>query len=199
MKIIGITGSSGSGKTTLSEILNKKEEIDVIDCDKIARKISIPGNLYLETIKKELGEEFILEDGNLNRKKLAEAIYNNKEKLKKLNDITFKYVVDEVIKEINKIKENEKTRFIIIDAPLLLESNLSEKCDYVISVIADEKTKVERICKRDNISEDIAKKRLAIQKEDIFYIQNSDFVIENNDISELELKIEEILEKIEGK
>lgn len=196
MKIIGITGSSGAGKTTVSRLLNEKENIEVIDCDEVAKKITIPGNIYLETIKKELGDKYILSDGNLNRKMLAEAIYTDKEKLEKLNKITFKYVVEEILNEIEKINTQKDIEIIAIDAPLLFESELNKKCDYIISLIADEKIKIDRICKRDGITPELARKRLKIQKEDSFYTEKSDFVIVNNDEISLENTLEEILNKI---
>lgn len=197
MKIIGITGSSGTGKTTVSKILGEYDYIEIIDCDKIAKEIAVPGNIYLETIKKEFGSEYFLVDGNLNRRMLAETIYNNKEKLEKLNNITFKYVVEEILNQINKIKEDKSIKIIAIDAPLLFESNLDKNCDYVISLVANEDIKIDRICKRDNINKEFAQKRLKIQKEDNFYTSKSDFIIENNDESNLKNTIEKILNKIE--
>lgn len=196
MKIVGITGSSGAGKTTVSKLLSENKNIQVIDCDEVAKKITVPGNIYLETIKKELGSQYILPDGNLNRKMLAEAIYNDKEKLEKLNSITFKYVVEEILQEIENIKKQKDIEIIAIDAPLLFESNLNEKCDYIISLIADEEIKIARICKRDNIEPDVARKRLKIQKEDSFYIEKSDFIIKNNNEINLKNTLDEILSKI---
>lgn len=196
MKIIGITGSSGAGKTTVSNLLGKKEYVEVIDCDKVAKKISVPGNIYIEKIKKQLGEKYILPDGNLNRKLLAEAIYNDEEKLAILNSITFKYVVEESLREIEKIKMKKDIEFIAIDAPLLFEAKMDKICDYVIALIADEEIKIARICKRDNIDSETARKRLKIQKEDSFYIEKSDFVIENNNENNLENTLDEILNKI---
>ncbi len=198
MKIIGITGSSGSGKTTASQVLEKQAGISVIDCDKIAKNISVPGNKYLEAIKTNLGEEFFFKDGNLNRKFLAEAIYNNKEKLDKLNSLTFKYVVEEVLENIQELGKSNKAEIIVIDAPLLFESKLNEKCDYIISLIADRNLKIERICKRDNISKEMAEKRLNIQKDNSYYIEKSDFVIYNNDENELIETLDKILKKIKG-
>lgn len=60
MKIIGITGTSGSGKTTLSQLLNKREDVKLIDADKVVREMSIPGTEYLEAIKNTFGEEVFL-------------------------------------------------------------------------------------------------------------------------------------------
>ena len=88
MKIIGITGSSGSGKRTLSQLLDEKNEVKLIDADKVVKEMSIPGTEYLNSIKKTFGEEFFLEDGNLNRKLLGNKIYNDKIAREKLNKLT---------------------------------------------------------------------------------------------------------------
>ena len=92
MKIIGITGSSGSGKTTLSKILNERDDVRVIDADKVVKELSVPGTEYLNAIKETFGEEVFLEDGNLNRKKLAKKIYNDNVARENLNKLTFNYV-----------------------------------------------------------------------------------------------------------
>jgi dephospho-CoA kinase len=85
---------------------------------------------------------------------------------------------------------------IAIDAPLLFESETDYLCDYKISLIADKDLKVRRICKRDNIEEDVANQRLNIQQTDEYYIDRSDFVIRNNENENLEEKVEDLLNKI---
>ena len=196
MKIIGITGSSGSGKTTLSKILNKRDDVKVINADQVVRELSVPGTEYLNAIKDTFGQDVFLEDGNLNRKKLAKKIYHDDVARENLNKLTFNYVVKEIISRIINI-DTEEIKFAIIDAPLLFESGLNKCCDYVISLIADFDLKVKRICKRDNIDEETAKSRLNIQNEDAFYIEKSDFVIHNGENSDLKTEIEKIFEKIE--
>ena len=195
MKIIGITGSSGAGKTTLSKILNEREDVKIIDADKVVKEMSVPGTEYLNSIKETFGQEVFFEDGNLNRKKLAEKIYNDNTSRENLNKLTFNYVVKEIISRIKNIND-EKIKFTIIDAPLLFESNLDKCCDYVIALIADFDLKVRRICKRDNIDEETAKSRLNIQNEDSFYIEKSDFVIHNGENSDLKVEIEKIFKEI---
>lgn len=193
MKIIGITGASGSGKTTASEILNKRHDVKIINADKIAKTLNNPGTEYMKSIKNVFGEKVILENGHLNRKELARIIYNDKGAREKLNNLTFKYVVDEILIKIEEFKKTD-INFIIIDAPLLIESGLNNYCDYVIALIADDDLKIKRICKRDNIDEETAKKRLKIQHDNNFYIDNSDFYIENSEYYNLEDKINEILD-----
>ena len=113
MKVIGITGSSGSGKTTLSKILNERDDVKVINADKVVRELSVPGTEYLNAIKETFGQDVFLEDGNLNRKELARKIYNDNVARENLNKLTFNYVVKEIIKRIEmldkkiKLVENE--------------------------------------------------------------------------------------------
>lgn len=196
MKVIGITGSSGSGKTTLSKILNERDDVRVIDADKVVKELSVPGTEYLNAIKETFGEEVFLEDGNLNRKKLAKKIYNDNVARENLNKLTFNYVVKEIISRIINIS-SEKIEFAIIDAPLLFESKLDRCCDYVIALVADFDLKVRRICKRDKIDVETAKSRLNIQNEDVFYTEKANFVIHNSENSDLKAEIEKIFKEIQ--
>lgn len=192
--IIGITGTSGSGKTTVSSILAKRKDVMVIDADKIARKLNEPGTDYMKAIENELGKKFILPDGNLDRKKLADEIYSNKDAKQKLDSLTFKYVIGNVL---DIIKNENDEGYIVVDIPLLFESGFENFCDYTISLISDYDTKIERICKRDNLDLETAQKRLSIQQEDGFYIEKSDFIIKNTKDCNLEEEIERIIYKIE--
>lgn len=192
LKIIGITGNSGSGKSFISEILlNKYRGVVIIDADRIARKMSNINTLYYKEIVKAFGKDILKENLEINRKILAKIIFNNDEKREKLNSITFKYVVHEIK---NEIKLNRDRDIIIIDAPLLFESGLDKICDITLGVISEESIKIDRICKRDNLSIEEAKDRLKVQLKDEVLIKKCDYVIENNgDVQELILKLEEII------
>jgi len=188
--IIGITGNSGSGKSEISKILSEKINAKIIDADKIVKKISEPGNEYYKKQVELFGKEILI-NNKLNRKRIAEIIYNNTEKREALDKLTYKYVVDAIKKEINL--ETEKN--IIIDAPLLFESGLNNICNFTIGILAKKEIKIQRICKRDNIDKDTAEARLRIQKSDEFYKKNTDYIMENNgNINEVNL--EEICIKI---
>lgn len=190
MKIIGITGSSGAGKTTICGILKEKYAAHIIDADKTAKELSKKGTMYLKSIVDYFGADIVNKKGELKRKELANIIYEDEQKREQLNKLTFIYVVDEIKKNINKLKDKE---LIVIDAPLLFESKLNQVCDMVIGVIAKEEDKIERICNRDNIDEEIAQKRLDIQKDDKYIKDNSDYIIYNDtDIQNLEKEIEKI-------
>jgi len=188
--ILGITGNSGSGKSKISKIISKKINAKIIDADKIVKKISKPETEYGEKIIELFGKEILIKN-KLNKNKIAEIIYKNSEIRNKLNKITFKYVVDEIKKEIN----NSKKENVIIDAPLLIESGLNKNCDITIGVIAKKEIKIKRIVKRDKIKEEVAESRLKIQQQDEFYIKNTDYIIKNNGKIK-EINLEEICTKI---
>ena len=174
--IIGITGNSGTGKSEISKILAKKIDAKVIDADEVVKELSENGNEYYAKIVELFGIS-IVENNKLKKQQIAKIIYNDEEKRKELNKLTYKYVVDEIKKRAN----NTKYKNMIIDAPLLFESGLDKICNFTIGVIADINKKIRRICRRDNIEPETARERLNIQKEDEFYIQKSDYIIENNE------------------
>lgn len=188
--VIGITGNSGTGKSEIAKLLAEKINAEIINADLVAKKLSEPGNIYNEKIVELFGEE-ILENKKINRKKLADIIYNNSQKRELLNNLTYIYVGNE-IKHMVKLIKNQN---VIIDAPLLFESGLDKICDFTIAVLADEKTKVERICKRDGIDESIAKSRLSIQEKIEYYKTRADYILENNGNLN-EINLEEICTKI---
>lgn len=194
MKIIGITGNSGSGKSFISDvILNRYKSVAIIDADKIAREMSNINTLYYKEIVKKFGKDILKENLEINRKLLANIIFNNNKKREELNSITFKYVVDEIK---NKIKSNNDKAIIIIDVPLLFESGLDKICDITLGVISNEDIKIDRICKRDNLSVMEAKDRLKVQLNDEVLREKCDYIIENNgNIEELNLQLEEIIDK----
>ena len=188
--VIGITGNSGSGKSEVSKILAEKLHAEIVDADEVVRIISEPGNEYYEKQVELFGEEILI-NNKLNKSKIAEIIYNNVDKRETLNKLTYKYVVDEIKFQV----KTKNTKNVIIDVTLLFESGLNKMCDFTIGVIAKRKIKIDRICKRDNISIETAESRLNIQKNDEYYIQNTDYIIENNGQLN-EINLEEICTKI---
>lgn len=197
MKILGITGPSGSGKTTLCSLIQKNYDAFIIDADNVAKSLS--SNTETEYFRKMVnlfGNEVLRPDGNLNRKEVAKIIYNDNEKRKALNLLTFKYVVYDIEKQIRDV-QSSNYKYIAIDVPLLYEAKMENICDKVIAVVAEDKEKVLRICMRDNIDEKLARQRLQIQNNNEFFVKKADFVIHNDGtIDKLEKSLKEIIEKI---
>ncbi|MBO5060148.1 MAG: dephospho-CoA kinase [Clostridia bacterium] len=185
-KVIGITGGSGCGKSYLSGLLRERG-IPVIDADIVAREVMQKGQPCLLEAAECFGSE-ILSDGELNRKKLAEIVFSDEKMLKKLNEITHKYILASIYNKIEK----EESEIVCVDGAVLIESGI--KCDMLVGVLADKAVRKKRIMLRDGLSDGEAEARINAQQEDGFYLENCDFVIYNNGDT---FDIDSILKRIE--
>ena len=190
--IIGLTGSSGSGKSVAAEFF-AENGFYVIDFDKISREICNKGEPCLNELTEQFGCDIIDSDGNLMRKKLGNIVFGDSEKLKTLNRITHKYILHRA----QILVEQNKHRNIVYDAPLLFEAGLHKHCKYVVSIICDRDTQIRRIMERDGISRDTAEDRINAQHPKEFYIQQSDYYVDNSSTKqEFTHKLEKLLEDI---
>lgn len=196
--IIGITGSSGAGKSTVCEILEKEYHLKVLNADKMTKQLAQKGNQYLEDIVTLFGQEILREDGELDRPKLANIIYNDESKRNQLNECTFRHIHVALQEEIQEILSKNEKVVIAIDAPLLFEAKLEDICDFVIAVIAKNKElQIDRIVQRDSITREQAEKRLQAQMPDEFYTSRSQYTIVNDgEFHEIEHQVKEILKEI---
>lgn len=195
MKIIGITGSSGAGKSSVCKMIKKIRKAEIIDADEIAKELQDNKTIYYEKIVETFGKDFLLDNGCINRKKLANIIFSNLVEKEKLDKLTFKYVVEEIKNRVGLLKSKD-LNYIVVDAPTLIEAGMLDMFDIIVIVKSKENNKIDRICKRDGITVNEARKRLSSQKSDEFYEVYADFVISNDD-ENIENKVTELLERIE--
>lgn len=192
-RLIGLTGGIASGKSTASNIL-KELGATIIDADRIARKIVKKGNPALSEIEEYFGKDILLSNGELNRKKLANIVFNNKEDLKKLNEITHPYIYMDVSNEINYHKDICKKDLIILDAALLIESDLIDLVEEIWLVAVSEEIQLKRLMDRDKISREDAKSRINTQMPLEIKKQYANRIIDNSkDIDYLKLQLGQIL------
>jgi len=192
MIVIGITGIIGSGKTTTSRAL-KKRGISVIDLDALAKKAIMLKEVQKE-IEKRLGKEYI-KDGAPAIEKLKEAVFMNKEKLRTLENIIHPRVKERLWKKIEKKRETGADR-VIVDGPLLYETDLYKSFDKIVVVSAETKKIKERLRIR-GLSDDDMNRRISNQIPLKEKEKRADFVIFNNGTKrDLEQKIEELLKRI---
>jgi len=196
--VIGVTGISGSGTSTVSKILDEVGGV-VLSADKMVHDImQKEGEAYYEIVKL-FGDEILDEDDNINRKKLGSFVFgdDNKEKLFLLESIIHPKVTKIILRGIDYIFSFNFNVFAVIDAPLLIESGLNKHCNRTWVVTSSYENRLKRIVKRDNISEDVARKRLSSRKGDNFLSQHADTIIENNkDLASLRKNIFEKLAMI---
>lgn len=195
--VVGLTGQTGAGKSTISAIFREKG-FRIIDADIIARQVVERGKPCLSEIVRTFGEEIIDDNGNLYRKKLAEIVFSDKKSLEKLDNITYPYIIKEISDNIDSLVSQDN-KFILLDAPTLFESNADKFCDVIVSVLAQPEIRKKRIIARDNLTPEQAQNRMNSQHNDEFFIENSDYIINNNGSpDELGRKIIEIAGKIQG-
>ena len=194
--VLGLTGQTGAGKSTLCRYLQQKG-CTVIDADQVARNVVEKGSACIADIVLEFGVEYLTMDGNLNRRKLGESVFTDKAKLKKLNDIMFPYIINNIKEKIAEAKDASEG-IIILDAPTLFESGCDKFCDKVISVIAAQDVRCHRIIERDGLSEEEAMHRITAQHSDSFYTERSWVVLQNNsDVDDLKQQADHMLSELE--
>lgn len=197
--VIGLTGQSGAGKGEVCRIFNEYG-IKSIDTDAVYHGLLIPPSECIDELAMFFGTRILDENGAVNRKALASIVFapESQDKLEALNKITHKFILGETEKNI-RMFEQEGCRAVAVDAPLLFESGFDKKCDSIVSVIAPQETRLERIIKRDAIDRERALARLRSQNDDNFYITRSNHIIKNDgDIGNLKKQVAMVVQKIFG-
>ena len=191
-KVVGITGGIASGKSNVCQVI-KKLGYPIISCDEITRNnYEIGGKIY-NVVLERFGNEYLLEDGNIDKKKLARLIFNNQSAKMLINSITHLIIKDELLEEIAKYDDG----LIFVEIPLLYEAKFDTICDIVICVFLSQKYQVERLMEREGIDEDFALKKIHSQMD--LYMKKSlaDYVIDSKgNFNETEKQVIDVVNKI---
>ncbi|MBQ3416890.1 MAG: threonylcarbamoyl-AMP synthase [Ruminococcus sp.] len=178
LKIIGLTGQTGAGKSEVSKIL-KDSGMKIIDADRAAR-LAVEDPRVLQKLTEAFSEEILLPDGTLDRKKTARIAFSTEENTKKLNAVTHPKIIEIMLEEAREASDTGVS-FAVFDAPQLFEAGADVYCDCIISVLSDEKLRLNRIMERDSLTQQEARSRMNVQFSEDFFRANSDFFIYNND------------------
>lgn len=186
-KVIGLTGGIGSGKTTIANYFASLG-VPVYIADDGAKRV-MQSALIIDQVKNTFGRDIF--DGEvLNRAKLAQIVFNDKEQLAKLNAIVHPAVKQDFELWIQEYKSFD---YVIYEAAILFESGRYKECDVIITVTAPEEVRIERVIQRDKTTREQVLSRMKMQWNDEKRISKSNFVINNDNLKIAKEEVVKIL------
>ncbi len=193
MFIIGMTGGIGSGKSEALKIFESLN-IKVIDLDNIAKEITDSSHQAIQEIKLVFGDAIFDKDNRLDRKKLREIIFSEKDQKINLEKILHPKILEEVMRRLN-VLSNES--YVVIDIPLLFETNQYTSL-ISRSLVIDCKVndQIERVKKRDGIDTSVIQSIIEQQVGRNYRIERADDVVVNDGSIE---KLEESIKVLHKK
>ena len=183
MLIVGLTGGVASGKTTVSEVLREEGAI-LIDADQIARELVQPQTPAWQELVRAFGNDILDREGSIHRQKLASLIFSNPRKRSLLNRILHPRIKEEIGRRLKGIQQKDPEAIVVIDAPLLIETGGHREMDKVIVVVCTETQQIERLRRRNQLSEEQARAMLSSQMSLEEKAALADYVICNEGSSE---------------
>ena len=178
MIIIGLTGSVGTGKSTVARLFRELGAY-VVDWDELAREVVRPHSKAWREIVECFGEGFLNEDLSINRPKLAELVFSDRERLRRLESIVHPEVFREDERITAQIGRRDRDAVVVKDIPLLHECADQIVVDKVIVVSASEETQLRRL-EDKGMSREEARRRIRSQLPIEVKIEHADFVIDND-------------------
>ena len=180
MKVYGITGGAGTGKSEVIKMLQQNFGGCVIMSDEVARELMQKGNISYQLIVEYFGRDILMDDGEIDRKKLADHVFNNKEALEKLNSMTHPYVKDEIRKLIAEAEASGECRFVALESAILLECGYEDICDEFWYVYTKPEIRRQRMKETRNYSDEKVDSVMRNQQPDEAFFEQCSFVIKNN-------------------
>ncbi|MDZ4839207.1 MAG: dephospho-CoA kinase [Bacteroidota bacterium] len=174
---VGITGGIGSGKSTICKIFSCLN-VPVFSSDIVSKSILESDKIARQQIKIAFGDNSYLESGLINKKYLGELVFSNKEKLKVLESISHPAVNRAFQQWLIEIPEN--TNYILKEAAILIETSKYKELDKLIVVTSPISLRIERVLKRENISEQQIIDRIKMQLSDEEKLKFADYSITND-------------------
>lgn len=190
--VIGLTGGIGSGKTTVSNQL-AAYGITVVDADVVSREVVAIGSTGLAEIVRHFGQAILLDDGQLNRTKLRELIFQSEKNKQWLNALLHPLIRENILEQL----KNATSPYCVLSAPLLFENNLQQYTNRNLLIDVDLETQINRTTHRDQISIEQVKAIIASQMPRKEKLALADDIIDNTNLTLIELKL--AVEKLHGK
>lgn len=177
--IIGLTGGIASGKSTVSQMLEERGA-RIVDADQIAREVVLPDSPVLEQVVARFGQAILHADGTLNRPKLGEIIFNDRQAKLDLEQLLHPPIRHIIRQRVQKYEQEAPHKLVVADIPLLYESELEGMFPEVMVVYVPEAMQLTRLMERNQLSEEQALSRIKTQLSIETKKERADIVIDNS-------------------
>ena len=197
MIVIGLTGGILTGKSTVSEMLAQRGAV-IIDADKIGHKAYRPRTRVWREVVDAFGSGILKENGEIDRKKLGEIVFNDPKALARLNQIMHPAMHSMMKEEIERLR-SEGADVVVLEAAVLIEANWTDLVDEVWVTVAPEETAVKRLQDRGGLSEEQARARIRSQLSSEERAKHADVIIDTNcELAEVRAKVEELWRRLQA-
>jgi dephospho-CoA kinase len=180
---VGLTGGIASGKSTVARMLAEKGAV-LIDFDEMAHAVEDLGGPVWREIVRHFGEEILHEDRTIDRRKLGETVFADREKRELLNRLVHPAIFEEWQRRLAEIRARHADAIVVSDIPLLIEAGMKSMVDLVLLVYITPEEQIRRLMVRDGFSREAAECRLAAQMPIEEKLRWADIVIRNGDSRE---------------
>jgi dephospho-CoA kinase len=193
---VGLTGGIASGKSTVSEAFARLGA-EVLDADKVAREVVLPGEPAWLSLQQAFGPEFFLPNGEINRSKLRRLVFADPEERSRLNAIVHPAVMKEINRRLEQLTTLAQDAVVVVDVPLLLEVGVAYRFDRVIVVYVTKMVQIKRLRQRDGLSLEEAKQALSTQMVLSKKVELADYVIDNSGTrAETQVQVENVWQEL---
>jgi len=193
--LVGLTGGIASGKSSVSAMLAERGA-EIVDADLIARQVVMPGERAWQKILDHFGRGVLTEDGQVDRKKLADLVFADQAKLTLLNEITHPDIFARVADRLEHNRDREVV--VVLDAALLIETGLADRVDVVVVVDAGDEEKQVRRLTAKGFDERDARARMAAQLPAEARLARADLVIRNvGTFEDLTARVDEVWDELQ--
>jgi dephospho-CoA kinase len=193
--VVGLTGGIASGKSTTADFL-KEQGFLVLDADQYARDVASPGTSGWQEIWEAFGSEYFHPNGDLDRGKLAQRIFQDADARQRLNAIVHPKVIAMIEQGIQAAKEQGEA-LVFVDVPLLYEVGLDRRMDSVIVVYARPEIQLQRLQQRDQLCREEAQRRIDAQMPLALKVERAEYVVDNSgSLEETRRQAKEIVDKL---
>lgn len=183
MKILGITGGVGAGKSTVLDFLKEKYHAYVIQADLVGHLVMEPDGICYEDVIALFGKQVIKKDKTIDRKRVSDVVFGSEVMRQRLDEIIHPAVRQYIL---NQIKQQGEAgcSLVVVEAALLLEEKYNEFCDQVWYIHTDQEIRIKRLMSSRGYTREKALSIIKRQASEVFFRQNTDYVITNNGLPE---------------